>query len=97
MANNTFLDTYDGANDSVYYKIFLNRDDYVTIVCLQDFDEDDYKQDRFFKIEVDGEQMCVAFYSEEKAKIYLNEKFQRQFIDPEYQTSQSLFNHMLKN
>ena len=32
----------------VYYRVFLNRDDLICVVCMQDFDEYDYDQKRFF-------------------------------------------------
>lgn len=97
---NNYLDTNPRAEDnnySVYYKIILNSDNLVTIACLQDFDEYDYNQDRFFKDE-DG--ACVAFYSEENAKKYLNEKFKQEVIAPEYLVNynhNNLFRGMLKD
>ena len=82
MYCNDYLDEYDGeSNSPVYYKLLLNRDELMTVACLQDFDECDYNQDRFFKTE---EGRCVAFYDEDNAKKFLNEKFKPECIDPEY-------------
>lgn len=97
MANNTFLDCYENGDGNVYYKLYLNRDGVVTIVCLQDFDENDYDYEKFYKIASTENQLsCVAFHNEDKARVYLNDKFRVECIDPDYRNSQSLFSHMLK-
>jgi len=69
-------------SDEVYYKIYyLDRKDYVTIVCLQDFDEYDYIQEHFFKDE-NGE--VLKFYNEQEAIQWLTDNVKEDSIDPEY-------------
>ena len=65
-----------------YYKILLTRENKFTIVCLQDFDEIDYNQDRFLTRNGSCEQ--VRFESEDSAKQYLNCNVKEQYIDDEY-------------
>jgi len=66
--------------ESVYWKIFLGRDNLLTIVCMQWFDEYDYDQSRFYT--KDGE--IPKWTSEEDAKKYLNDNFRKEMIDPEF-------------
>lgn len=66
----------------VYYKILLNAKGKFTVVCLQDFDEVDYNQERFLTRQGTDEQ--ARFYSEEGAKSYLNTNIKSQYIDEEY-------------
>jgi len=93
---NTYLD--ESLDSPVYYKILLNRNGLATIACLYDFDEFDYDQHKFFKT-TDG--TCVAFWNENNARRYLNEKFKPEYIDPEYRgpsenDPNNLFKDMLK-
>jgi len=74
-------------SNDVYYKIYANRDDLITVVCMQYFDEDDYDQSRFYR--ENGE--TLRFDDEEKAIEFINEKFRKDFIDPEYQRCNSRF------
>lgn len=71
----------------VYYKLYLDRDQRVTVVCLQDFDEPDYNPLKFFRAP-DGE--SAVFDTEEDAVIYLNEHFLPYAIDPKYLSPNNL-------
>lgn len=78
----------------VYYKIYYSeRDNVMTVVCMQSFDEDDYYQYRFFKDE-NGDP--YRFDDEEDAIKFLNEKFKTEYIDPEYLRDDNFFGKMLK-
>lgn len=65
----------------VYYKLYLDRNSKVTIVCMQDFDEYDYIQSKFIK---NSEGKIHKFESEELAIVKLNGWFKPDEIDPEY-------------
>jgi len=79
-------------SDPVYYRIYLNRDEKVTIVCMQSFDECDYSLQRFYCDE-SGER--YKFENEEDAIKLLNNKFLRQCIDQEYLSPENLFSDKL--
>lgn len=81
--------------NDVRYRIYLGRDDKVTVVCVQDNDLPDYKykEERFFKDEDGGP---VEFKSEDEAKTCINARFKRECIDPEYLDTQNLFADKLK-
>lgn len=66
--------------NDIYYKLFHSKNGYLTIICLQWFDEVDYDKNRFYK-ENDVE---LIFDTEEKAIQYLNLNFEKEDIDPEY-------------
>lgn len=70
---------YEIKGNEVYYKLY-NYNGYLTIVCLQWFDEFDYNEDAFY--EEDGK--VLVFETEKEAVNYLNENFERENIDPEY-------------
>lgn len=71
----------DWANSHpVYYRVYLDRDDVVCVVCMQDFDEYDYHQSRFFR-GPDG--VPVKFDQEEKAREFVNKTFKRSVIHPD--------------
>ena len=67
----------------VYYRIFRNRNDLLTIVCMQDFDEDDYYQNRFAR---DSQGNKLKFDSEEDALLFLNQNWNKEEIDEQYVT-----------
>jgi hypothetical protein len=66
-------------NDVYYRLLYLN--DEVTIVCMQDFDEYDYDENKFIKDEK-GE--WFKFDTEEAAEVWLNTHVKRNKIDPKY-------------
>ncbi len=66
--------------NDIYYKLFHSKNGYLTIICLQWFDEFDYDQSRFYK---ENDQHLI-FDEKEKAIRYLNLNFERNDIDPEY-------------
>jgi len=69
-------------SDEVYYKIYyLDREDHVTVVCMQDFDEYDYIQEHFFKDE-NGE--ILKFEWEHEAIQWLIDNVKEDKVDPEY-------------
>lgn len=63
----------------IYYKLLLNRNHKMTVVCLQDFDECDYDQKKFY-----GHPNPMIFDTEEEAVVFLNENFKSENIDYEY-------------
>jgi hypothetical protein len=71
----------------VYYKLYLDREQRVTVICLQDFDEPDYNSMKFFRGK-DG--TPKVFDTEEEAVLYLNEHFLPDSIDPEYLSPNNL-------
>lgn len=80
-------------DNDVYYKIFLTRDDLVTIVCMQWFDENDYDHSRFYRVA--GEE--AKFMTEEHAKHFLNQNFKPECIDPEYLDYNEQPNYLFKD
>jgi hypothetical protein len=66
----------------VYYKILLTRQNKLCVVCLQDFDECDYNQDKFLKDE-EGEayKFMEKDGGERKAKEFLNKNFKPEYIN----------------
>lgn len=73
--------------NEVYYKLYLTRDQRVTVVCMQWFDESGYNPVKFFRGE-DGDP--VTFETEEEAVVYLNENFVSAAIDSEYVSPNNL-------
>lgn len=71
---------YNNTEYGIYYKLYNSRNGYVTIICLQWFDEFDYKEEKF--VRKNGK--VLSFATEEKAISYLNENFNKEDIDPEY-------------
>ena len=59
------METYDDTSSPVYYKIYLDGDDNVCLICMQWFDEPDYDQDRFLS--------ATKFESEEAATQFLRD------------------------
>lgn len=97
---NVYLDAPWGKptehHSPVYYKIIkMFNSDTVTIACLQDFDELDCDQRRFFK---DFEGRCICFYDENKAIEFLNETFKPECIEHCYRKhdNNDMFKGMLK-
>lgn len=74
-------------NNDVYYKLYLTRDQKVTVVCMQHFDEYDYNPLKFFK---DPDGKSTEFDTEEEAVMYLNQYFRPEVIDPDYVTPNNL-------
>ena len=69
-------------DNEVYYKIYYNENkDYVTVVCMQWFDEGDYYEEHFFK---DGNGESLKFYDEYEAIQWLNNNVLDDKINPEY-------------
>ena len=68
--------------NEVYYRIyFWPKIDKLTVVCMQDFDEDGYYQRKFLRDESDEK---MRWDEEEAAIKYLNDNFKAEHIDPEY-------------
>ena len=72
----------------VYYKIYADRDDMISIVCMQYFDEDDYHQDRFYR---DGSGDPFRFDDEEEAIQFVNEKFHQEYIAEKFRRKTNNF------
>ncbi len=70
----------------VYYKLYKSSRHGMTIVCMQDFDECDYHQDRFVR---DSNDRVHQFDTEDEAKVKLNQWYKPEEIDPEYRNSTS--------
>lgn len=68
-------------SSEVYYRIFLNREEKLTIVEMQDFDEYDYDEKKFYRDD-NGERM--KWDDEDEAIKFLNDNFKAECIDPEY-------------
>lgn len=64
-----------------YYCLYLTRENMLTVVTLQWFDELDYDQERFMK---DGDGDRYQFSTQAEAAKWLRENVQEQYIDPEY-------------
>lgn len=77
----TFHKVRSKSNNEIYYKLYNSRDGYVTICCMQWFDEYDYDETRFIS---DSENNVLIFSSEKEAITYLNDNFDKEDIDPEY-------------
>jgi hypothetical protein len=73
--------------DPVYYRLYLNKKGYVTVLCMQSFDEYDYSDNRFVR-NSQGEKH--KFDTEAEAIKQLNEWFKIDEIDPEYRQNISL-------
>lgn len=69
--------------NDVYYRLYQSdRQGWkLTVVCMQDFDESDYHEDRFMTDE-DGNRL--RFDQEEDAIKWLNENVKAEMIVPEY-------------
>ena len=69
-------------HNDIYYRIYLShRSEKLTVVCMQDFDEDDYDVHRFMTDE-DGDRLRFEF--EEEAIDWLNKHVKREYIDEAY-------------
>lgn len=74
---------YIPKDNEVYYKLYNvthNHENYITVVCLQWFDESDYNENAFH--EENGK--VLIFETEKEAVIYLNDNFEINDIDPKY-------------
>lgn len=67
----------------VYYRIFQLDDDKLTVVCMQEFDECDYDQDRFMT-EGGVRNYKLFFRDEEDAIKWLNENVKEEYVDSKY-------------
>ncbi len=77
-------------SSEVYWKLYRSqRNELVTVVCMQWFDEFDYYEDRFI-VNSSGE--VHVFDSEELAVEKLNEWYKEDEIDPEYRRKKRLEN-----
>lgn len=77
-----YRNTYHGNCGEVYWKLYKStRNDLITIVCMQWFDEADYYEENFVRNSSDE---IHTFESEELAKDKLNEWYKPEEIDPEY-------------
>lgn len=70
-----------GTLSEVYFKLILGYNGFITVVCLQDFDEYDYDQSRFVR---NSKNEIHIFESETKAVKKLNEWFKQEEIDEKY-------------
>jgi len=69
-------------NNEVYYKIYyLEKESYVTVVCMQYFDEGDYTEEYFFK---DEEGDVLKFEWENEAIKWIIDNVAEDKIDPAY-------------
>jgi hypothetical protein len=81
-------------SSEVYYRIYyLDRDNMIHVVEMQDFDEDDYHDHNFYRDE-NGEK--IKFDTEEDAIKFLNQTFKAKHIHPDYRTAASVFERMKK-
>lgn len=64
-----------------YYRLYISQMNKVTVVCMQDFDEDDYILHKFIK-DKNGDR--YRFDTEEEAIATLNQVVKPECIDPEY-------------
>jgi hypothetical protein len=71
----------------VYYRLLLNCDELITVICMQDFDECDYDRNRYVKNK-DG--VAYYFMDEKDAVKQLNIWYKQSEIDPEYYINQHL-------
>lgn len=65
----------------VYYRLYVTKEDYVTVVCFQYFDEDDYDENRFL---CDEDGVRLMFDTEDEAIQYLNQNIKPEKIHPDY-------------
>lgn len=66
----------------IYYRLYLgHRNDKISVICLQWFDEADYHEERFVK---DSNGRAHTFYDEELAITKMVEWFEKDEVDPEY-------------
>ena len=73
--------------DNVYYKVYyVEHKNYVTVVCLQSFDECDYLEGNFFKDEYGD---VIVWSNEDQAIEWLLNNVKEQWIDPDYLNSAS--------
>lgn len=79
--------------DPVYYRIYLEREGKLRVVCMQDFYEHNYDEHRFYRGD-DGER--ARFDTMEEARKFLNDTFKAEFIDPDDLTpnNKDLFERM---
>jgi len=69
-------------NREVYYKVYyLEKEGYVTVVCMQCFDEGDYTEEYFFK---DEEGNVLKFEWENDAIKWIIDNIEDSKIDPAY-------------
>ena len=71
-----------GKINEVYWKLYRPPStDLVAAVCMQHFDEDDYYNECFIR---DSDNNIHIFETEQMAINFLNDKFEKEEIDPEY-------------
>lgn len=67
-------------DNSLYYRIYVTREDLVAVVTMQWFDESDYDESKFFTDE-DGERL--KFDDEDKALEWVNTHVKPDKIHPD--------------
>ncbi len=72
---------WHGNQCEVFWMLYLNRYDVVTVIEVQDFDLGDYHAHKFVR---NSEGKYHAFDEEDKAIVFLNQKYEKDQIDPEY-------------
>lgn len=78
----------------IYWRIYLSsRNEKFTVVCMQNFDEYDYYQDKFMTDEYGDK---LIFYTEKEAIGWLNENVKEEYIDSEYKNLKFNRNKYLK-
>lgn len=78
---------YNDQDEHYCYRIYLNRDEKLTIVKIRRRDDDNYDCKRFYKNE---DHTYMEFDSEDEAATFLNGKFKREHIDPEFVTANNI-------
>lgn len=68
-------------DNEVYWKLYQDKNSLITIVCMQEFDEMDYDQNKFVR---DSLGNIHTFYSKSEAINKLNNCYKSNEIDPKY-------------
>lgn len=71
----------------VYYKVYALKSGFVTVVCLQDFDEPDYVASSFFKDD-DGDDL--VFFEESGAIDWVHEHIKYELIDEDIRRDEGI-------
>lgn len=82
-------------DNDVYYRLIRSHrnDEWLTVVCMQWFDENDYDQSKFLRAK--GTDEVLMFSTEEKAIKFLNDNIKPENVDPEYRFSMQSSNDSL--
>lgn len=70
--------------NDLYYKLIRSNknEEWLTVVCMQWFDENDYEQSRFLRAK--GTDDILRFDDEKDAIKFLNDNIKIENIDPEF-------------